>query len=38
MNGPLRNIIAKIFGPEFNEALGQFAKATPAPKRGLAAR
>jgi len=38
MNGPLRNIIAKIFGPEFNEALGQFATAKPAPKRGLAAR
>ena len=38
MNGPLRAVIAKVFGVEFDQALGQFATAEPAPRRGLAAR
>ena len=38
MNGPLRAVIAKVFGAEFNNMLGQFATAEPAPRRGLAAR
>jgi hypothetical protein len=38
MNGPLRAVIAKVFGAEFDQALGQFATAEPAPRRGLAAR
>jgi hypothetical protein len=38
MNGPVREVIAKVFGAEFNNMLGQFATAEPAPKRGLAAR
>ena len=38
MNGPVREVIAKIFGAEFDRMLGQFATAEPAPKRGLAAR
>ena len=38
MNGPLRAVIAKVFGAEFDQALGQFAAAEPAPRRGLAAR
>ena len=38
MNGPVREVIAKVFGAEFNNMLGQFATAKPAPKRGLAAR
>lgn len=38
MSGPVREVIAKVFGAEFNNMLGQFATAKPAPKRGLAAR
>jgi hypothetical protein len=38
MSGPVREVIAKVFGAEFNNMLGQFATAEPAPKRGLAAR
>tara|TARA_R100000951_G_scaffold81635_1_gene69286 strand:+ start:670 stop:864 length:195 start_codon:yes stop_codon:yes gene_type:complete len=38
MNGPVREVIAKVFGAEFDRMLGQFATAEPAPKRGLAAR
>ena len=38
MSGPLRDIIAKVFGAEFDRMLGQFATAEPAPRRGLAAR
>ena len=38
MSGPVREVIAKVFGAEFDRMLGQFATAEPAPKRGLAAR
>lgn len=38
MSGPVREVIAKVFGAEFNNMLGQFATAEPVPKRGLAAR
>ena len=38
MSGPVREVIAKVFGAEFDQALGQFATAEPAPRRGLAAR
>ena len=38
MSGPVREVIAKVFGAEFDQALGQFAAAEPAPRRGLAAR
>jgi len=38
MSGPLRDVIGKVFGAEFDQALGQFAAAEPAPRRGLAAR
>ena len=38
MSGPVREVIAKVFGAEFNNMLGQFATAEPAPRRGLAAR
>ncbi len=38
MNGPVREVIAKVFGAEFDRMLGQFATAEPAPRRGLAAR
>jgi hypothetical protein len=38
MSEPVREVIAKVFGAEFNNMLGQFATAEPAPKRGLAAR
>ena len=38
MSGPVREVIEKVFGAEFNNMLGQFATAKPAPKRGLAAR
>ena len=38
MSGPLRDVISKVFGAEFDRMLGQFASAEPAPRRGLAAR
>ena len=38
MSGPLRDVIGKVFGAEFDRMLGQFAAAEPAPRRGLAAR
>ena len=38
MSGPLRDVIGKVFGAEFDRMLGQFASAEPAPRRGLAAR
>jgi len=38
MNGPVREVIAKVFGAEFDRMLGQFTTAEPAPRRGLAAR
>jgi len=38
MSGPLRDVIGKVFGTEFDRMLGQFAASEPAPKRGLAAR
>lgn len=38
MSGPVREVIAKVFGAEFNNMLGQFATVEPVPKRGLAAR
>jgi hypothetical protein len=38
MSGPVREVIAKVFGAEFDSMLGQFATAEPAPRRGLAAR
>jgi hypothetical protein len=38
MSGPLRDVIGKVFGAEFDRMLGQFATAEPAPRRGLAAR
>ena len=39
MNGPARRIIAKVFGPDFDSALGRFLE--PLPKKqqkGLAAK
>tara|TARA_R100000935_G_scaffold27641_2_gene47837 strand:+ start:323 stop:517 length:195 start_codon:yes stop_codon:yes gene_type:complete len=38
MNSPLREIIGKVFGPEFDRMLGQFATAEAPTRRGLAAR
>ena len=38
MSGPLRDVIGKVFGAEFDRMLGQFATAEPVPRRGLAAR
>ena len=38
MSGPLRDVIGKVFGAEFDRMLGQFATAEPALRRGLAAR
>ena len=38
MSGPLRDVIGKVFGAEFDRMLGQFATAEPASRRGLAAR
>ena len=38
MNGPAREIIGKVFGPEFNAALGQFMLPMAERGRGLAAR
>jgi len=39
MNGPARRIIGKVFGPDFDAALGQFLKPLPKKqKKGLAAK
>ena len=38
MSGPVREVIAKVFGAEFDRMLGQFTIAEPALRRGLAAR
>ena len=38
MNGPARQIIAKVFGPAFDAALGQFMLPVAQRGRGLAAR
>lgn len=38
MNGPARNIIGKVFGPEFDAALGQFMLPIAERGKGLAAR
>ena len=38
MNGPARQIIAKVFGPEFDAALGNFMLPIAERGRGLAAR
>jgi hypothetical protein len=38
MNGPARQIIAKVFGPEFDAALGSFMLPLAERGRGLAAR
>lgn len=38
MNSPARGVIAKVFGPEFDAALGQFMLPMAERGRGLAAR
>tara|TARA_R100001369_G_C3234222_1_gene152747 strand:- start:354 stop:557 length:204 start_codon:yes stop_codon:yes gene_type:complete len=39
MDGPARRIIGKVFGPDFDAALGQFLKPLPKKQRkGLAAK
>jgi hypothetical protein len=38
MSGPLRSVIGKVFGPEFDRMLGQFATVEEPTRRGLAAR
>tara|TARA_R100000458_G_C8246253_1_gene224154 strand:- start:262 stop:474 length:213 start_codon:yes stop_codon:yes gene_type:complete len=38
MNGPARSIIAKVFGEEFERALGVFQSTSSKKKKGLASR
>jgi hypothetical protein len=38
MNGPARAVIGKVFGPEFDAALGQFMLPIAERGKGLAAR
>ena len=38
MNSPARNVISKMFGPEFDSALGQFMLPIAERGKGLAAR
>jgi hypothetical protein len=38
MNGPARQIIGKVFGPEFDSALGSFMLPMAERGKGLAAR